>query len=247
MSEKDREERAYGMKVLIIIPAYNEENNIRAVVQDLRSYCSSYDVLVVNDCSIDETSEILEEIKVNHLNLSVNLGIGGAVQSGYLYAMKNQYDAAVQFDGDGQHKAEYLHSLLEPIKNNQADVVIGSRFLEKKGFQSSAVRRTGINYLSAVIRWLSGVDVRDVTSGMRAVNRKMIEFYAHDYAQDFPEPEAILSAGLHNARIAEIPVEMRERKSGKSSIGSLKSVYYMIKVTLALILSRMSMEKKHDQ
>ena len=235
------------MRVLIIIPAYNEECNIRTVIQDLRSHCGEHDILVVNDCSTDNTSGILSEIKVAHLNLTVNLGIGGAVQTGYLYAKKNQYDIAVQFDGDGQHKAEYIHSLIEPLENDKADIVIGSRFIEKKGFQSSIVRRTGINYLSSVIKCLSGVEVKDVTSGMRAVNRKMIEFYAGDYAQDFPEPEAILSAGLHNARIVEIPVEMKERTSGKSSINTLMSVYYMIKVSLALILSRISMEKKYDQ
>ena len=234
----------YDMKILIIVPAYNEEKSIESVIEDVKSNCPEGDILVINDCSWDKTPQILDRCNTKCINLSVNLGIGGAVQTGYLYALRNQYDIAVQFDGDGQHKAEYIKKLIEPIIDASADIVIGSRFIEKRGFQSSAVRRTGISFLSAVIRWLSGVDVKDVTSGMRAVNRKMIELYACDYAQDFPEPEAILSAGLHNAKIIEVPVEMRGRISGKSSISTLKSVYYMIKVSLALILSRMSMEKK---
>ena len=235
------------MKTLIIVPVYNEENNIELVIEDLKLNCRECDILVVNDCSLDRTNLILNSSDTRHLNLSVNLGIGGAVQSGYLFALKYQYDVAVQFDGDGQHKAKHVKNLLKPIEMNQADIVIGSRFIEKKGFQSSTVRRTGIHFLSAVIRLLSGVNVKDVTSGFRAVNREMIEFYAVDYAQDFPEPEAILSAGLHGARIVEVPVEMKERISGRSSINTLKSVYYMIKVSLALVLSRMSMEKKNDK
>ena len=234
------------MRTLVIVPAYNEEKNVSSVIKNLREFCPEYDIIVVNDCSQDNTSGILEELQVNYLTLPVNLGIGGAVQSGYLYALRNGYDAAVQFDGDGQHEADYIDDLLRPIVEDNADITIGSRFIEKKGFQSSAARRTGINLLSAVIRLLSGVEVKDVTSGMRAVNRKMIKLYASDYAQDYPEPEAVLSAALHDARILEVPVEMRERASGKSSINSFKSVYYMIKVSLALVLSRMTSEKKKN-
>ncbi len=234
------------MRILIIIPAYNEEKNIYAVINDLREFCPGYDILVVNDCSLDKTSELLTDLSIVHLDLPVNLGIGGAVQSGYLYAMRNDYDIAVQFDGDGQHNAKYIHDLLEPIQTGKADVVIGSRFLTGKGFQSSTARRAGIIFLSTVIRLLSGVEVRDVTSGMRAVNKILIQRYATDYAQDFPEPEAILAAGLYGARITEVPVEMKERISGKSSINTLKSVYYMIKVSLALILSRITLEKKRN-
>ena len=231
------------MKNLIIIPAYNEAENIENTISDLREYCPFSDLLVVNDCSTDSTPLILEKLPISYLNLPVNLGIGGAVQAGYKYALRNGYDSAVQLDGDGQHKAIYVKDLLKPIEEGNADVVIGSRFLDKKGFQSSAARRTGISVLSTVIRILSGVSIKDVTSGMRAVNRKMIELYAENYAQDYPEPEAILLAAISGARITETAVEMRERMSGKSSISKMKSIYYMIKVSLSLIIARMSMEK----
>ena len=232
------------MKVLIIVPAYNEENNIEAVIADIQKHFPTGDILVVNDCSTDCTPIILQKLGVRHLDLSANLGIGGAVQAGYKYALKHGYDIAVQFDGDGQHSAEYLLALIKPLEEGKANVAIGSRFVEKQGFQSSAARRTGIGFLSTVIRLLSGVIVKDVTSGMRAVDRKMIECYADEYAQDYPEPEAILQAGIQGAKIVEVPVQMRERASGKSSITAFKSVYYMVKVSLSMLISRMSMERK---
>ena len=225
------------MKLLIIVPAYNEAGNLDSVISDLRLHCPSADVLVVNDCSTDDSAAVLARLGVAHLNLPVNLGIGGAVQSGYRYAQENGYDVAVQFDGDGQHDAAFLADLLAPVLSGEADVAIGSRFLEKEGFQSTVLRRFGIDFLSRLIRDLSGVDVKDVTSGMRAVNAKMISVYAREYAQDYPEPEALLLAGKCGAKVAEIPVRMRERLSGKSSINPIKSVYYMIKVTLTLLLS----------
>lgn len=231
------------MKSLVIIPAYNEENNIQHTLADLQSYCPECDCLVVNDCSKDRTREVLQKAGVTFLDLPVNLGIGGGVQAGYLYAERNGYDIAIQFDGDGQHEAKYIPSLIAPLESDKADVVIGSRFVEKKGFQSSVIRRIGIDFLSSLVSVMSGIQVKDVTSGMRAANRKMISFYANKYAQDYPEPEAILQAGLFGARIVEIPVEMRERESGKSSISPMKSIYYMIKVTLALIMSRLFSER----
>ena len=233
-------------KTLFIIPAYNEGKNVISVFQDLRLHYPEGDILIVNDCSTDQTPEIIKTLPVKHLDLSVNLGIGGAVQAGYKYALSHGYEIAVQFDGDGQHEAQYLPALLKPIINGTADVTIGSRFLKKEGFQSSAVRRTGIIFLSKIIWLLSGVEVKDVTSGMRAVNQKMIALYAENYAQDYPEPEAILQAGLCRARITEVPVQMRERSSGKSSITAMKSVYYMAKVSLSLLISRISMEKNND-
>lgn len=157
--------------------------------------------------------------------------------------MEHGYDIAIQFDGDGQHDARYLEDLIAPIESGQADVVIGSRFIEKEGFQSTGLRRLGINFLSGLIHILCGVKVRDVTSGMRAVNRRMIEQFAADYAQDYPEPEAILTAGLAGAKITEVPVQMRERQGGESSINPVRSVYYMIKVSLALILFRFTRGK----
>ena len=227
------------MKILAIIPAYNEADNLPKTLADLREHCPEADPLVVNDCSTDGTLAYLLKQGVPHLDLSSNLGIGGAVQAGYLYARQEGYDIAVQFDGDGQHPADALGRLLEKVESGEADIAIGSRFLEKEGFQSSASRRAGILFLSKLIRMLSGVKVLDVTSGMRAVNRRFIEAYAEHYPQDYPEPEAILYAGLRGGKIAEIPVQMRERTSGKSSISTFSSVYYMIKVSLALLLGRL--------
>lgn len=232
------------MKALVIIPAYNEEDNILNTIADLEKYAGNMDYIVVNDCSRDHTKTILCEKNKSYLDLPINLGIGGGVQTGYRYAMENGYDIAIQFDGDGQHMAEYLEKLIEPIVNDQADVTIGSRFIEKAGFQSSAARRLGINILSGLIHVLCGVKVLDVTSGMRAVNKKMIALYANDYAQDYPEPEAILTAGMAGARIREIAVQMRERQNGVSSINLAKSVYYMIKVSIALVLSRLTGKKE---
>ncbi len=231
------------MKALVIVPAFNEQDNIVNTIRDLQRNCPEMDVLVVNDCSEDHTKTILQENSINYLDLSSNLGIGGAVQAGYLYALKNKYDIAVQFDGDGQHEARYLRDLTDRIINHHADIAIGSRFIQKEGFQSSGPRRAGIGILSHLIHSLSGVRVLDVTSGMRAVNRRFIEEYAAHYAQDYPEPEAILYAGLRGADIQEVPVRMKERENGKSSIRTLKSVYYMIKVSMALIVGRVSVRR----
>lgn len=228
------------MKILIIIPAYNEEENIERAIEDLKVKHPRCDCVVVNDCSTDNTKAILRNNEINYLDLPINLGIGGGVQAGYRYALERGYDVAVQFDGDGQHMAEYVEDLIVPLESGEADITIGSRFIRKEGFQSSAMRRFGICFLSGLIRVLCGVKVRDVTSGMRAVNREMIAFFADNYAQDYPEPEAILASGLKGARIMEVPVQMRERQGGVSSINPIRSVYYMIKVSLALLLSRVS-------
>jgi glycosyltransferase involved in cell wall biosynthesis len=235
------------MNTLIIIPAYNEAENLPAVLADLHRFCPEAIPLIVNDCSTDDTPSILSGLGVDYLSLPVNLGIGGGVQTGYRYALANGYDVAVQFDGDGQHMAEYIHALLEPLEEGRADFVVGSRFLEKEGFQSSAMRRIGIRFLSRLIYRLCGLRVLDVTSGMRAVNREMIAFFAEHYAQDYPEPEAILSAGLQGARILEAPVRMRERQGGKSTINPLRSAYYMVKVTLALLLNGMFGGRRHHE
>ena len=227
------------MNLLIMIPAYNEETNLPQTIQNIRTSVPNVDHLVINDCSTDRTKELLRKTHTPYLDLPVNLGIGGGVQTGYRYALEHNYDIAIQFDGDGQHDAAYIKDLIAPIESGQADVVIGSRFITKEGFQSSAMRRFGIAFLSTLIRLLCGVRVKDVTSGMRAVNRKMIEEYARNYAQDYPEPEAILTAGLMKARIQEVPVQMHERQGGTSSINAVRSVYYMIKVSIALVMTRM--------
>jgi len=228
------------MKPLLIIPAYNEAENIEYVINNLKTTCPEYDYLVINDNSTDQTKNILLSCDTFFLNLPVNLGIGGGVQTGYLYAVEHGYDIAVQIDGDGQHDPKYIKDIIAPIESGQADVVIGSRFLEKEGFQSSLMRRFGIRFLRRLIKILCGVEVHDVTSGMRAVNRKMIEEYAHNYAQDYPEPEAILTAGMMNAKVMEVPVIMRERQGGTSSINALRAAYYMTKVSIALVMTRLT-------
>lgn len=228
------------MKTLIMIPAYNEQECIMQTITDIQNNAPGVDFVVINDCSTDDTRKILKENNANFLDLPTNLGIGGGVQTGYRYAMENGYDIAIQFDGDGQHMAAYIKDLIAPIESGQADVTIGSRFVEKEGFQSTVLRRVGIGFLSGLIQLLCGVKVNDVTSGMRAANKKMIALFASNYAQDYPEPEAILASGLYGARIVEIPVQMRERQGGVSSINPGRSVYYMIKVSLALMLTRLT-------
>lgn len=232
------------MKTLVIIPAYNEEGSILNTIADLQTNACDVDYVVINDSSTDRTKAILREANVNFLDLPVNLGIGGGVQTGYRYALENGYDIAIQFDGDGQHCAEYIKDLIAPIVSGDADFTIGSRFIKKEGFQSSGIRRLGINFLSALIHMLCGVKVYDVTSGMRAVNRDLIAYFADNYAQDYPEPEAILAASMEGARVREVSVQMRERQSGVSSINAFKPIYYMLKVSIALVLSRFTFRRR---
>lgn len=229
-----------NVKILLIIPAYNEADNIGRVVENLIRNFPQYDYVVVNDGSTDETGSLCVEKGYHVLNLPINLGIGGAVQTGYRYALKYGYDIAVQLDGDGQHDAADIGDVIRPLLNDEADVTIGSRFLKKEGFQSSRSRRAGINILSNLIWLCTGKRVRDVTSGFRAVNRRFISIYAEDYPSDYPEPEAIITAVMHRGRVTEVPVVMKERKGGTSSINFRKSVYYMIKVTLAILVKRIS-------
>lgn len=236
------------VKVLIIIPAYNEEENIADVIDHLTSQTApgvlddylSVDYLIINDGSKDSTLEICGNRHFQYLNLPINLGIGGAVQAGYIYAERNGYDIAVQIDGDGQHDISYLKDMLKPLLEDKADVVIGSRFLEKEGFQSSITRRMGIKCLSFLILLTTGKKIMDVTSGYRAVNKRFISIYVNDYPTDYPEPEAIVTAIMNRGRIMEVPVQMRAREGGNSSITFKKSVYYMIKVTLAILVCRLS-------
>ncbi len=233
---KDMEQKR---RVLVIIPAYNEAENIVHVVRHMTETAPQYDYLVINDGSTDNTPDLCRSENFHYLDLSINMGIGGAVQAGYIYARKNNYDIAVQMDGDGQHDIAYLDKLLEPLIRGEADIAIGSRFLEKEGFQSSATRRMGINILSALIWLTTGKHIMDVTSGFRAVNKLFIKIYSEDYPMDYPEPEAIVAAIMHLGRVKEVPVQMRAREGGTSSITFKKSVYYMIKVTLAILICRM--------
>ena len=228
------------MKCLIIIPAYNEAANIEKVINNIVQNYPQYDYVIINDGSIDKTEEVCANAGYQVLNLPINMGIGGAVQTGYRYAKKNNYDVAVQIDGDGQHDVAFLEDMLKLLESGEADVVIGSRFVQKEGFQSSQIRRVGIRFLSILARILTGVQIRDITSGYRVVNRRFIEIYANDYPADYPEPEAMIIAAVHGGRIKEYPVIMRERENGTSSITFKKSVYYMIKVTLAMLVRRLS-------
>ena len=231
------------MNVLIVVPAYNEEDNIEKVIrdfEDLKSRYKNVDMLVINDCSKDMTEPKLQKLGVDFISFPINLGIGGAVQSGYQYARKNHYDIVIQVDGDGQHDMSYVPQMVEILKSGQADIVIGSRFIKKEGFQSSATRRMGINLLSTLIKLCTGKKIYDVTSGYRAVNKKFIDIYAEYYPDDYPEPEAIVAAVMNRGNIQEIPVVMRERENGVSSINLRKSIYYMIKVSLAILVCRIS-------
>ena len=229
-----------NVRVLVIIPAYNESENIENVIDHLCRQAPQYDYLIINDGSTAKTAKICQERHFQFLNLPINLGIGGAVQAGYIYAQRNGYDIAVQMDGDGQHDIAYLADMLQPLMEDTADIVIGSRFLKKEGFQSSATRRVGIKILSFLILITTGKKIMDVTSGYRAVNRRFINIYVNDYPTDYPEPEAIVTAIMNRGRITEVPVKMRAREGGSSSITFLKSVYYMIKVTLAILVCRLS-------
>ena len=235
------------MKCLLIIPAYNESENIEKVVNNIVQNYPEYDYIIVNDGSKDNTEKICLKNGYHVLNLPINLGIGGAVQTGYCYARDNDYDVAVQIDGDGQHDVGYLAEMIKLIESGQADVVIGSRFVEKEGFQSSQIRRIGIKFLSALAKILTGVRVKDITSGYRAVNRMFINIFAEDYPSDYPEPEAMVIAAVYGGKIREYPVVMRERENGESSITLKKSVYYMIKVTLAMLIRRLSFGVSRDK
>ncbi|SDB18930.1 glycosyltransferase family 2 protein [Butyrivibrio sp. INlla16] len=226
--------------VLIIIPAYNEAENIENIVDEITTGYPQYDYVVVNDGSSDATSRILKKRGYNHINCPINLGIGGAIQTGYRYAREKDYEIAVQIDGDGQHDPAYIKDIITPIREGEADYVIGSRFVNKEGFQSSATRRIGIKFLSGLITVLCLRRVKDVTSGFRAVNKFFIDVFSENYPIDYPEPEAILDAVMRRKRILELPVIMRERETGKSSINFRRSIYYMIKVTLDIIVCRIS-------
>lgn len=226
------------MRVLIIIPAYNEEKSILSTVESVKEL--GYNYIVINDGSKDNTELICRQNDLNFVSLPINLGIGGGVQTGYKYALENDYDIAVQIDGDGQHNPAFIKEVIEPIIQKECDMVIGSRFAinDKNGFKSTFFRRLGINFLSFTIKIVASINIKDVTSGFRAVNRNLIHLFAEQYAQDFPEPESIVLAVQNNYSVIEIPVVMNERQHGVSSINPMKSIYYMVKVSLAIVLSK---------
>ncbi len=225
-------------KILVIIPAYNEEENIVDTVNAVIEEIPEFDYVVINDCSKDQTLKKCRENDINVLALPINLGIGGAVQTGYKYALMKGYDYAVQVDGDGQHDPKYLKKMLDMMISEEADMVIGSRFIEKEGFQSYVIRRLGIRYFSSLIKLLTGIRITDPTSGLRMVGRRVIEMFARDYPRDYPEPESVVSVLKRNMKVVEIPVVMRDRQGGRSSISIKAGLYYMIKVSLAIIMER---------
>lgn len=227
------------MKILIVIPCFNEQAAIAEVVRTIqrttRQQGFDADVLVVNDCSTDNSIQIIRLLGCLYLDLPVNLGIGGAMHAGYKYAYRHGYDAAVQMDGDGQHPANELPKILTPLLQDQADVVIGSRFLTGEGFQSSLARRLGIRYFRWLNQLLIGQTIHDSTSGFRAFNRKTLAVVDRYYPDEYPEPEAIVQFGLYGLRIMEVPVLMQERQGGVSSINNSRAVYYMAKVSLGIL------------
>ena len=226
------------MKKIIHIPAYNEKKKKKKTVEDIVEKAPQFDYIVINDCSTDKTKDICEKENFNVIHLPVNLGIGGAVQTGYLYAARNGYDIAVQVDGDGQHDPQFLSKMADYMEAEHADMVIGSRFIDKEGCQSSGSRRVGIKYFTMLIKLLTGTKITDPTSGLRMVNREIIEFFAEEYPKDYPEPESVVAILRRKKKVLEIPVIMRERSGGVSSISMKKSVYYMIKVSLAILIER---------
>lgn len=224
------------MRVLIIIPAFNEERNIISLLEQLFALELEADVLVINDASLDHTSSLVKKMGGQVIDLPLNLGIGGAVQTGYIYAHYHDYDIAVQVDGDGQHDPKYLPALIKPIIDGDADMVVGSRFIDHAGFQSTRARRIGIRFFENLIYLLTRVKFTDPTSGFRACGKDIIHLFAQYYPYDFPEPETLATVNRKGFKTVEIPVIMKERKEGKSSIQSMKTVYYMIKVSLAIII-----------
>jgi glycosyltransferase involved in cell wall biosynthesis len=226
-------------KIIVIVPAYNEQDNLPGLVDKLRRVEPKLDILIINDRSQDQTARICRELKVNTIHLPCNLGIGGAVQTGYKYAQLHEYDYAVQVDGDGQHDPKFIADIMQPLFAGQADLVIGSRYINKVGFQSTVMRRVGIKYFSFLIKLLIQQKVKDPTSGFRACNARVIDLFSRFYPEDYPEPESIVFIKRNGYTIKEIPVIMQERLGGISSIKSFRTIYYMIKVSLAILIDKM--------
>ncbi len=224
------------MNILIIVPAYNEEESIPGVIRDLKEQIPQADILVINDGSTDATAQTAREMQVEVLDLPFNLGIGGAVQTGYLYAYQNGYDIAVQFDGDGQHIASEVKKLIEPLASGRADLSIGSRFLNPGAYRAPIFRKLGIQIFSFVLSRILGMAVTDSTSGFRAANRRAIEFFSHSYPDDYPEVESLVLLHKMKMRLEEVAATMRERTGGRSSITPARSIYYMAKVLMAIFI-----------
>jgi len=233
-------------KILAIIPAFNEEKNIRNVITDVRKSGFPVDLVVIDDGSIDNTANNAQKDGAIVISLPFNLGIGGAVQTGFKYAYENDYDIAIQFDGDGQHKASEIGKLIENVVNNACDVAIGSRFLNNNGYRTPMARKLGIRIFSFINTLIVGQRITDNTSGFRAYNRKAIKFLSRNYPVDYPEVEAIILLNKNRFRILEVPVLMQQRLYGNSSINTLKAIYYMIKVTLSILIGVLRERERID-
>ncbi len=224
------------MKVLIIVPAYNEEGSIASVIDDLRNNFPEGYILVINDGSQDNTSDAAKKLGARVVDLPFNLGIGGAMQTGFRFALEGGYDAAIQFDGDGQHHADQIGKILRPFVAGNADLVVGSRFLSEGGFTSSVQRRIGAKILSLVVTAIVGIRITDPTSGFRVYGRNALEFFSSVYPEDYPEVEAFVLAHKRGLKIIEVASEIGPRTGGRSSITFSRAVYYMVKVLLAVLV-----------
>jgi glycosyltransferase involved in cell wall biosynthesis len=232
----EHDPRLAGLRRIAIVPAYNEERNIGRVLDELRAFDAELEVVVVSDGSIDGTAEVAEAHGAHVIRLPFNLGIGGAVQTGFRYAHENGYDLVVRVDGDAQHDPAELDRVLAPVLAGEADIVVGSRFVGVSGYRSSATRRIGIRVLASVVSAIARQKVTDPTSGFQALNRRAIALFAADYPHDYPEVEGMVMTIKHRLRLREVGVTMRVREHGRSSIGAAASVYYMAKVLLALFV-----------
>ena len=223
-------------RTAVIIPAFNEEYTIEDVVRGVKALGPGYDVIVINDHSSDRTSERAERGGAVVIELPCNLGIGGAVQTGYKYALVKGYDACVQVDGDGQHPTEEISLLVDSLFDGGFDIVIGSRFVEETNYEISFMRDVGIRIISSFLRMTTGLTVKDPTSGFRAINRKALGLFADQYPQDYPEPESLVFAHKKKFKVMEVPIRMKNRMFGISSITPALAAYYMAKVLLAMFI-----------
>jgi glycosyltransferase involved in cell wall biosynthesis len=228
--------RLPALKRVAIVPALNEQETIGRVIDEIRDFDSGLEVVVVDDGSVDRTAAVAEERGAHVIRLPFNLGIGGSVQTGFRYAFEEGFQLAVRLDGDGQHDASQLGKLLAPVLADEVDIAVGSRFAAPSQYRSTMPRRAGITILAKTVSMFVGRRVTDPTSGFQALNRHAIALFAADYPHDIPEVEAVLLTHKHRLRMTEVPVEMRERAAGRSSIGRIFAVYYMVKVLLALFV-----------
>jgi glycosyltransferase involved in cell wall biosynthesis len=231
------DERLRALRRVAIVPAFNEEDSVGRVIEELRAFDPGLDVVVVDDGSTDRTAEAAGACGAHVVRLPFNLGIGGAVQTGFRYAWEQRFDVAVRVDGDGQHDPRELGAVLAPVLADEADIAVGSRFIGGNGYRSSRSRRIGIRLLAWIVSALTRQRITDPTSGFQAANRLGIRLFAADYPHDYPEAEATVMVFKHRLRLVEVPVAMRARESGRSSITAVRSVYYMVKVVLAIFVA----------